>query len=742
MKKVHIQKKNFVKRAAKVYTAMLLIGTGSAFGQADTTVQNSLEGLSLKDLLDIKIVSVSKKTESLFGAPLSASVLSREQIQRAGCTSIMEALRLVPGMIVREQTNGNYDVQMRGVYTSPNPQFDGSSVTTLVMIDGRPIFNYLQGGTFWETLPVDLNDVEKIEVVRGPSGALYGPNAVAGVINIITRQPQQDGFYSTINSRQGSYHTFINNASIGFRTRKWNLVGSGNYQQRDRTQTSYFEFFRNQYFENPDYFIGILGDTVRGMDIVYPDHELSVKRYAGNIFANFTGSEKFNLSFSSGIQHSQVQKVSAENGNSPLTASQSDTRYADLRANISGLTARVSFIEGTQIPDRQPGNKYDFNTLDASVEYNITKGNFSIKPGYAYRSAVYDDTKYSDITQLNGMFNARGRITLNSFSLRSEYKLSGDKIRLVGGFSTNRFNYPDEINLSYQVAATWKVKKNHILRAVVSRTPRSSNIYDTYVNQHITFFPIGYRKYTLLQLEGYTDLTLLTARMMELGYRGRIAKGLDIDVELFNIHSKNYSMNVINGPYVRMADTDTIIVVPLRPTNIPLTTGQYGLTVSLNWVTKDFQFKPFITVQKTQARHYAPFANTPDAPPLFVQSNPAVNNIFSGLANKATVKTAPAVFGGFAADYAVSSKLNINLNAYYYSAHTITHAINILFNDGVRGIDRIPAKLIMNATLSYEVLKGVQLTVSGKNLLNNESREFYKTDAVPFMMVGGIQCSF
>jgi iron complex outermembrane receptor protein len=721
---------------------LLLLGISPAYGQSDTTAPNSFEGLSLKDLLDIKIISVSKKSESLFEAPLSASVVTREQIQRAGCTSIMEALRLVPGMIVREQTNGNYDVQMRGVYTSPNPQFDGNSVTTLVMIDGRPIFNYLQGGTFWETLPVDLNDVDKIEVVRGPSGALYGPNAVAGVINIITRQLQQDGFYSTVNSRQGSYNTFINNASIGFRTKKWSLVGSGNFQRRDRTQISYFEFLRNQYLENPDYFMSVLGDTVEAMDIVDPDPALAVKKYAGNIFASYTGSEKFNLSFSGGMQHSEVQKVSAENGTSPMSSPQSDTRYADLRANISNLTARISFIEGSQKPDRNSDSKYDFNTLDASVEYNITKGNFSIKPGYAYRSAVYDDTKYADPVLRSGMFNSRGRITLNSFSVRGEYKLPGDKLRLVGGLSTNRFNYPDEINLSYQLAATWKVNRKHILRAVVSRTPRSSNIYDTYVNQQATIFPTGYKKYMSLELEGYPDLTLLTARMLELGYRGRLVKGLDIDVELFNIHSKNYSMNVLNRPYIRMVDTDTIEVVPLRPTNIPLTTEQYGLTISLNWAANDFQFRSFVTVQQTQSRHYAPFANTPDASPVFVQNNPAVNNIYSGLDSKSTVSAAPSWFGGFVADYSLLSNLKINVSGYYYSAHTLTHAINILFNDGVHGIDHIPAKLILNTSLSYEVMKGLQLTLSGKNLLNNDSREFYKTDAVPFMMVGGIQYSF
>ena len=143
-----------------ICTLALLHSGVDAFSQADTANTNQYDSLSLRDLLSVKIVSVSKKSEFLFDAPLSASVVTREEIRLAGSTSIMEALRLVPGMIVREQTNGNYDIYLRGMdNVPPNAPFDGSSTTTLVMIDNRPIYNYLKGGTFWETLPIDINDV-------------------------------------------------------------------------------------------------------------------------------------------------------------------------------------------------------------------------------------------------------------------------------------------------------------------------------------------------------------------------------------------------------------------------------------------------------------------------------------------------------------------------------------------------------------------------------------------------------
>jgi iron complex outermembrane receptor protein len=89
------------------------------FGQLDSTKGSNYDNLSLKDLLSVKIVSVSKKVEFLFNAPLAASVVTKEEIRRTGCTSIMEALRLVPGMIVREQSNGNYDIYLRGMDNVP-----------------------------------------------------------------------------------------------------------------------------------------------------------------------------------------------------------------------------------------------------------------------------------------------------------------------------------------------------------------------------------------------------------------------------------------------------------------------------------------------------------------------------------------------------------------------------------------------------------------------------------------------
>jgi iron complex outermembrane receptor protein len=714
---------------------LIMLSATGGFCQADTANSSHYDGLSLKDLLNMKIVSVSKKAELLFDAPLSASVVTKEDIQRTGCTSIMEAMRLVPGIIVRQQTNGNYDIHLRGMdNVPPNASFDIASTTTLVMIDDRPIYSYLRGGTFWETLPVDINDVERIEVVRGPAAALYGPNAVNGVINIITRKIKKEGLYIVANNQQGSDHTFINNASVGFKANKWSAIASGNYQARERSQTSYFEFNRNTWIDRPEYLINFTDDTTRNIDERYPDQSLAMEKYAGNIFLNYHPSEKISFDLSSGIQHSMVQKVSAENENTPLSTASSDTRYVDLRVNVKGISAQVSYNGGQQNVDFDPGNKFDFHTIDANVEYNYTKGNLSIKPGLSYRNALYDDTKYSDIIHRAGIFNARGLITTQSASLRGEYKMLADKLRLVAGLTTSKFNYPDAAYLSYEFAGTYKLNKSHLFRAVYSRAPRSSNIFDTYADQTVAYYPSGYRNFTELALLGNKNLKLLTADMIEAGYRGRITSELNIDVEFFDIRSKNYNLLIQDFPIIEFNGTDTVHETPIIATNLPLKVVQQGVTVSLSYNTKQLQVKPFLTIQRTRIRNYAPFNNTPDA----LIPGAEENNIYSGMGNETVNKSTPAIFGGASVNYVPTSKINVNFNAYYYSSQSYYHLSNVLFNDGVRGIDHIDAKLILNASVSYEAMKGLHVFCSGKNILDDRSREFFRSDAASFMLMAGL----
>jgi len=723
----------------KLLPVMLpLLFAGEAFGQKDTAEYHSYKRMSLKELLNVKIESASKQDELLLDAPLSASVVNRVDIERAGCTSLMEALRLVPGMIVREETNGNYDIHLRGMdNVPPNAPFDiASNTTTLVMIDNRPVYSYLRGGTFWETLPVALNDVEKIEVVRGPSAALYGPNAVNGVINIITRRAEHKGPYLEANMLHGSSLTYADNISAGYRFNdKWSVIASGNYDSRDRTQLSYFEFNRNEYLTNPDYFLNITNYTVRNVDQRYPDQPLATKKYAGNIFLNADLSGNTKFSFSAGAQHSEVQKVSSENEVTPLSTATSESGYAAVRGYVHGLSTQFSYNGGTQSTDNDPGRKYDYHIAGANLEYNYTRGALSIKPGLSYTTAVYDDTRYSNLQTKSGLLNARGEIDTRSAFLRGEYRLLANKLRLVAGAATTNFNHPNGTYLSYEFAGTYKLNQRHVFRVVFSQAPRSSNIFDAYATKTIQNYPTAQHQYTRVQLESNPDAKLMHADMVEFGYRAQLARNWNVDVELFHMDGSDYNTPVYGRPYQQLEGADTINMIPVRSTTLPMRLHQYGATISLAWRYERLEVRPFATLQHTEALHFAPYINTPDAG----TPNAAENNIYSGMNNHSTLSSTPAFFGGATVNYVVNDWMNVNISSYSYSSQVYYHLSNILFNDGIRGIDHIPAKLIINANVSFMPAKGLRLFCTGKNLLNENYREFFKADAIPFMLAAGMK---
>lgn len=157
----------------------------------DTSLSNNILNMSLEEMMNVKIVSASRKEEKNFDSPSSSCVLTQQEIAVSGSTSIPDALKLCPGILVRELSNGTYDVSIRGgIDGYPAYNYSISNYSILVMIDNRPVFSSFQGGTFWQNLPVGLAEIERIEVVYGPSSPLYGPNAVSGVINIITKRPK------------------------------------------------------------------------------------------------------------------------------------------------------------------------------------------------------------------------------------------------------------------------------------------------------------------------------------------------------------------------------------------------------------------------------------------------------------------------------------------------------------------------------------------------------------------------
>ncbi|HEX6707324.1 MAG TPA: TonB-dependent receptor [Albitalea sp.] len=140
----------------------------------------ALARLSIEELADLQISTVSKRPQRLADAAAAVYVITRDQIRQSGVAGLPEALRLAPNLQVARVSASSYAISARGFN-------DASANKLLVMIDGRSVYTPLHSGVFWDVQDVPLSDIERIEVVSGPGGTLWGANAVNGVINIVTR---------------------------------------------------------------------------------------------------------------------------------------------------------------------------------------------------------------------------------------------------------------------------------------------------------------------------------------------------------------------------------------------------------------------------------------------------------------------------------------------------------------------------------------------------------------------------
>ena len=159
-----------------------ILGTPLALQSAHATAEVAIDikHATLEELMDIEVYSAARRLDPIQGTPSAMFVLTNEDIRRARVTSIPEALRLVPGVQVARVDANKWAVSIRG--------FNGRTTNKLlVLVDGRSIYDPLFAGVLWESRDVVLEDVERIEVIRGPGGTLWGANAVNGVINVITK---------------------------------------------------------------------------------------------------------------------------------------------------------------------------------------------------------------------------------------------------------------------------------------------------------------------------------------------------------------------------------------------------------------------------------------------------------------------------------------------------------------------------------------------------------------------------
>jgi iron complex outermembrane recepter protein len=722
-------------------------------------------GVSLDELYEMilnkDLVSASKMVESSFVSPLSSSVISYDEIIASGARTIEEALRLIPGVVVREKTNGNFDVHIRGNENLPphHMLLYSENSLTLVMINGRPVYNYVHGGTFWETLPIDFDDIDRIEIIRGPSSALYGPNAVSGVVNIITKRQESKQLKLDANVQGGSQSTVITSLGLGKRLNdKFAFRATGNFQTMNRNSDLLYVHEANQgkggfipkqvldtmtkwsNLEGKPFFVF---DPTDDIDEMYPDPMKSRERFGANGYLFFDVNEKLGFDLKGGYQYSNVLSTTMGDNPTSFAGRLSSMGYADLNAHYNGLRAHVNYLGGWQdIVRADTGFKIDIMNLNANAEYDINLGNFQIRPGIAYQLGRYDDSEYlKELGQ--GFLNGSRDISSLAFSLRADYT-AFEKLRFIAAVRGEKYNTHNDLILSYQFTASYNLHDKHFFRAVFSKANRGPFLVDTYADY--LWDRIGRPMPGYIHFKGQENLDLLTMNMFEVGYRVKPLKNIQADFEFFMTNTKDYgalypdSAN-LNG-FVSGTDRP---YVSMRYTNIELSSKQIGITANISWVVNEnIILKMYGTYQQTVLSNVIPFS--PDSAVSYMITDAFVNYTLSGgeidfskrfpdeRVEEEENRSTPSFYGGMILSLSMfKKKLNLNTNLYTYSSQTFRSKYSTV---------EIQSKIILNARISYKLYKeNVSIFVNVRNLVEKK-QEFAYMDQIGSLYLLGLNVNF
>jgi len=737
----------------------------------DVAGVNSMEEL-FELLLNKNVKSVSKKVENAFDSPLSSTVLSRSEIESSGATTFEEALKLVPGVIVREKTNGNFDVHLRGFDNLPpkNMLISAENTSTLVMIDGRPVFNYVFGGTLWETLPIGLGDVDRIEVVRGPSSALYGPNAVTGVINIITRQVDEETPLVSVDMQGGNLSSYIGN--IGIRKKineKWSASLTANVDRRDRVTDQLYILTEKMVMDNdPDktsltrgyydkadyehlqkdvngqYFY--LMDRNDDVDDWYPNPERAKEKYGANGFLSFKPKSDVQFDLATGFQYSFVNSSSLADNVSSMTGRDSRTGYFDFSGRYKQLQFKTNYAFGPQTyVTGNNGYKQDMEQFSVSAEYDWQIKSLNIRPGVSYQYSSTDDSPYLKEEEV-GFFNGQVKNSALSASVRFDY-LTFNKLRLVAALRAETYEYPEDIYGSWQFAATLPLNDKHLIRAVYSRANRSAFLLDTHADY--IWEREGREPPANIYFGGNKDVDLMTTDMVELGYRGRPAKNILVDVEAFYSKAKNFTAFMPDSTFTVRHPLVPSITLPyyanITYSNLDLTAQQIGVSVSVDWIVSEKLFaKANVTVQETKLDNYYPYSRDELIGYQYLvgkgvlDQNAAlpgvgITNLPENTESDVKHEATPSVWGTLGLVYKPIEKLEISSFGHFIGQQQFTN---------MYGTVDLKDKFTLNAKASYHVTKNVKVFVNARNLFNNTEREFAYMDETNGLYLVGASLKF
>jgi iron complex outermembrane receptor protein len=488
--------------------------------------------LTLQELSTIKVTSVSKRQQKLSQVAAAIYVLTQEEIHRSGMTNIADLLRLVPGLSVARIDGSKWAVTSRG--------FNGRFANTLlVMVDGRSVYTPIFGGVYWDMSMPLLDNIDRIEVIRGAGAAVWGSNAVSGVINIITKSAGETTGVEVTTSA-GSQNRGSVQVQAGDR-----LGGGTEY----RTYISAADYSALQISDGRNAHDG--WSDIQGGFRLDGTYRNSAWQLEGDLFHNSRG-EASSLP-EPGNQFSSATEYSTEAGNSGDLAFEwrrriSDT--SDLRFNSS-----FDYINRPEIGYAQGKT----STGNFDLQYHFTAGK------YHDISVGLGDRLVSESVLGQGLSDFSPSVmtyqTASAFA-QDEIHLLDDRLLLTAGVKVEH-----DVLVGWQAQPTaralWAPNKKHSAWVSASRAVRAPTFYELAVQLDGAAIPGSPSTLGLPlvpSLNGSAGYKPEISKDYELGYRAQLSPKLSIDLAGFYTHFDDHqtattgNLSIVSGaqPYLLM----------------------------------------------------------------------------------------------------------------------------------------------------------------------------------------------
>ncbi|MEE4376421.1 MAG: TonB-dependent receptor [Candidatus Competibacteraceae bacterium] len=509
-----------------------------------------VDQLDIEELMNREVTSVSRTSQKLFDSAAAVFVISQEDIRRSGVIELPEVLRLVPGLYVARLNANQWAITARGF----NGQFANK---LLVLIDGRTVYTPIFSGVYWESLDLPLEDVERIEVILGPGGSLWGANSVNGIINIITKNAAdtQGGFASlTVGNNEKTIADLRYGSQIDERIF---FRGYGKYAQRD----GLVDAAGNDAEDDWDLARGgfRVDWLASSRDVVMVQGDV----HSENIDRNFTVP-----SFTS---PAGVERV-LDNGD--LSGFSLLGRWEHTSSLASRSTLQVYYQR-----ERRDDlfTNYRLDTVDIDFQHESALGeHHELIWGLGYRFNRDDFTP----TEVLTMTPAQREYPLFSTFIQDRIRKFDNRLELTFGakIEHNRFTGWE---LQPNIRALWKPAANQRVWAAVSRAVRTPSRGD----QDVTFDliavpPSPANPPTLVVLQGNPDLESETVIAYEIGYRLWPKENFYLDLTAFYNDYDDLRFAVLDQTAI--VPGPGFITAPVVVVNGEKGTT-YGLEIAADW---------------------------------------------------------------------------------------------------------------------------------------------------------------